>query len=632
MTGKRRLPRLDVDPLSLSREELLRRGYPPRPDPNRAPTQYQNWLEIVAREPAIIEAHVISDATARRDRRGPVQLPSNGGQAWCGYVLQQTKVMPQFAEVFGRLEVPDALGVRVPLNPLQQPFLSPVYSSFWVGLDGFGTNSVAQDGTQTDGILFGDIQAAGSFAWYEWFPKGTQVISNFPAASGDMIDAWTWVSAQQGSTPPSKSGKPNPQGQFGAPTQWSSQGLSGTSGTWMGDVNGDHFADAVSYNADGIDVALSDGHSSFGSRTNWNNLAITGTNISGTGLGDVNGDGIADAVTFYEQFASVGGQVYVSLSTGNAFPTWATWQFGPGFPGSYGYAIADLNGDHLADAVAFDSGGTYVMLSTGTAFGPISTWAGPFVGSSRLTLADVNGDGKADAVGFAPNGYGPYVMLSTGTGFGPAQAWCGSGCYGAQGNAVGDVNADGLADLVAFNANGTTVLLSNGYNFYQTFGETWGPAFSGTQATTLADVNGDGRADAVAFNAPNSFVMLSQTASNALTPGTTAFFYLYNETRNVGTSVLSTSQPPKTTFTGTEAEWIMEWPGSETGYGVTDFGTTDMFYPLATTFDGASYSYDAPSSSGIQSTQVTMTDGSGNTLATVTPEIQTLVYTWKQLN
>jgi hypothetical protein len=59
------------------------------------------------------------------------------------------------------------------------------YASFWVGIDGYSSSTVEQTGTDTD-------CAAGSpsyYAWYEFYPANSVVISSVPIHAGDTIFA-----------------------------------------------------------------------------------------------------------------------------------------------------------------------------------------------------------------------------------------------------------------------------------------------------------------------------------------------------------------------------------------------------------------------------------------------------------
>lgn len=59
------------------------------------------------------------------------------------------------------------------------------YSSFWVGIDGFNSNTVEQTGTDSDCSQ----GHATYYAWIEFFPKPSKVISAFPITPGDFISA-----------------------------------------------------------------------------------------------------------------------------------------------------------------------------------------------------------------------------------------------------------------------------------------------------------------------------------------------------------------------------------------------------------------------------------------------------------
>lgn len=59
------------------------------------------------------------------------------------------------------------------------------YSSIWIGIDGFGSSSVEQIGTEHDWVD-GTQQ---DFAWFEMFPKGSYRITGFPVKAGDVIQA-----------------------------------------------------------------------------------------------------------------------------------------------------------------------------------------------------------------------------------------------------------------------------------------------------------------------------------------------------------------------------------------------------------------------------------------------------------
>ncbi len=253
-------------------------------------------------------------------------------------------------------------------------------------------------------------------------------------------------------------------------------------------------------------------------------------------VADVNGDGMADIVAF-----GAGG-VSVSLATGGghfAAATNETGTFGTNAGGCssqdiYPRLLADVNGDHMADIVAFGAGGVSVSLATGNGHfaaatnetGTFGTNAGGWSSQDlypRL-LGDVNGDGKADIVAFGAGGVS--VSLATGNGhflaatnetgtFGfSAGGWTSENLYP---RLLGDVNGDHMDDIVAFGAGGVQVSLATGNGHFAaatsetgTFGVAAGGWSSQDQyPRMLADVNGDGMADIVGFGAGGVQVSLA---------------------------------------------------------------------------------------------------------------------------
>ncbi|MBS0628040.1 MAG: hypothetical protein JSS09_07510, partial [Verrucomicrobia bacterium] len=59
------------------------------------------------------------------------------------------------------------------------------YSAIWVGIDGYGSPTVEQLGTEH--IWIGDAQE--NIAWYEMYPNPAYQIDGFPVSIGDVIEA-----------------------------------------------------------------------------------------------------------------------------------------------------------------------------------------------------------------------------------------------------------------------------------------------------------------------------------------------------------------------------------------------------------------------------------------------------------
>jgi uncharacterized repeat protein (TIGR01451 family) len=249
----------------------------------------------------------------------------------------------------------------------------------------------------------------------------------------------------------------------------------------LADVNGDGMADIIGFSSVGVFESLATAGGHFATPTF--ELGAFGTNAGGwssndtypRALADVNGDTRADIIGF----SSVG--VFESLATGNGdfmAPTFELAAFGTNAgnwssDNTYPRALADVNGDHMADIVGFGADGVYVSLATGggnfaaptfelAAFGA-SAGAGGWTSQDLYprTLADVNGDGMADIVGFGADVVS--VSLSTGGGhfasptfqllpFGPSiGGWSSDTTYPRQ---LADINGNGTADIIGFASNG----------------------------------------------------------------------------------------------------------------------------------------------------------------------------------
>lgn len=132
---------------------------------------------------------------------------------------------------------------------------------------------------------------------------------------------------------------------------------------------------------------------------------------------------------------------------------------------------ADMNGDGLADLVAFGADGVYVTLNQGSfddsiSFGPAQKWTTDF---SKTTgwdstkhlryVADLNADGLPDLFGIADNGV--YVSLNANGYFKSIQKWSDNFGYNQgyrlteNSRWLTDIDNDGRPDLVVINAGST---------------------------------------------------------------------------------------------------------------------------------------------------------------------------------
>jgi hypothetical protein len=252
---------------------------------------------------------------------------------------------------------------------------------------------------------------------------------------------------------------------------------------------------------------------------NLNSLIVYTPSASGTYYIDAGGFNNAYAGTYQ---IIVEAPVFAPLSFQLA-------AFAPGAGGwssqhQYPRAVADVNGDGMADLVGFAAGGVNVSLATGGGHfaaptGEIGAFGFSAGGWSSQDLyprllGDVNGDGKADIVGFASGGV--LVSLATGNGhFATPTGETGNFGFSAGGwtsedrypRLLADVNGDGKADIVGFADGGVLVSLATGNgHFAAPTGETGNFGFTAGGWTSedryprlLADVNGDHMADIVGF-------------------------------------------------------------------------------------------------------------------------------------
>lgn len=96
---------------------------------------------------------------------------------WSGYAVEGTA----FTKALGSWTVPSVNCSKTPNT----------YSSFWVGIDGWTSTTVEQTGTDSDC----DGSTPSYYAWYEFYPAASVLISSVPVSPGNHISATvTWTS------------------------------------------------------------------------------------------------------------------------------------------------------------------------------------------------------------------------------------------------------------------------------------------------------------------------------------------------------------------------------------------------------------------------------------------------------
>ena len=179
-------------------------------------------------------------------------------------------------------------------------------------------------------------------------------------------------------------------------------------------------------------------------------------------------------------------------------------------------ALADLNGDGLAEPIATNADATYALTSTGFGFTGWRVLTSAFYGQRATAYADLDADGDADAI--AVNDNAVFVLRSNGSTLTGWAMWTNDAFYGARRTLVGDVDGDGRADLVAINYDTTCLRRSSGAGFVDH--GCLGSYSYGVVQTDLADVDGDGRADVIAnHGADGLWVRRARDPNGGFGPG-----------------------------------------------------------------------------------------------------------------
>jgi hypothetical protein len=192
-------------------------------------------------------------------------------------------------------------------------------------------------------------------------------------------------------------------------------------------------------------------------------------------VGDFNGDGKDDLVTFVQKpQAGIGSApVWVSLSLGDRFATSSVWHSFFSLAGEVPL-VGDVNGDGRDDIITFvqkaqagiGSAPVWVALSQGNRFGPSRVWHPFFSLAGEVPrIGDVNGDGRDDILTFVQQpqaniGTAPvWVALSQGNSFGSSAVWHTFFSRKGEIPRVADIDLDGRDDIVTFlHGNGASGL------------------------------------------------------------------------------------------------------------------------------------------------------------------------------
>jgi uncharacterized repeat protein (TIGR01451 family) len=224
----------------------------------------------------------------------------------------------------------------------------------------------------------------------------------------------------------------------------------------------------------------------------------------GVALGDVNEDGILDAVVTHHDSDRV------SVNPGQNDDTFR-FRFGPSYDvgdGPDSVALADLDGDTMLDIVTANLSSDDVSVLLGNGDGTFQTSAAFSAGEYplSLTLGDMNGDHFPDIV---VTNIESTVSVLINNGNGTFQAARQTAVTDSpRAGAIGDLDFDGKLDLVVAGANpgeGIFVLRGDGNGGFLSIEEINGP---NARSAALGHMNGDGDLDIVVadFRSTNIWV------------------------------------------------------------------------------------------------------------------------------
>jgi hypothetical protein len=286
----------------------------------------------------------------------------------------------------------------------------------------------------------------------------------------------------------------------------------------LGDINGDGYADAFSgywfndmYANLDVKAFINDGHGKLAKTWSYAVQVIpTSSNTWGFAAGDVNGDGLCDIAI------AVGQRVYLLVTgAGGAAPTRKDWIVTG--PNATSVALLDVDGDGILEIAALHGDLTILKYNSGSAqLTPVGNLVLGALGSGELRNADVDGRGQGDLIAWDA----VHLWMIPMQGAQPQNPTTFLHGIGDPRGAAGDIDNDGDEDVVVFGFGQYVVFRRTGPTTY-----VQEPSASGGPARFLYDIDGDGFLDGVCCGGGSSPVHndVASTFRIAMNDGTGHF-------------------------------------------------------------------------------------------------------------
>jgi hypothetical protein len=143
----------------------------------------RSWLRsaILVLVSVLVFASLATSALAEPAIGPRMRVSHSTSLNWSGYACETSLTAPAngvVTDVVGTWQVPFVTGS---IN---------AWSSAWVGVDGYSSSTVEQIGTDQDtAVSRRGVVSKSYYAWYEMYPAGSRLISNFGVYPGNIITA-----------------------------------------------------------------------------------------------------------------------------------------------------------------------------------------------------------------------------------------------------------------------------------------------------------------------------------------------------------------------------------------------------------------------------------------------------------